>query len=884
MGKSNLHRIGLMCFVVVFAAAGCVSFSRITAPRTVGETALLSIAAKIHKLEFGPEDRGRSDRALEEFLVDAKSAWDESPSRSSTIVSSAGYELEIVILAAVDYYVATGRTGFAIPLLEEAAREARSLRYYVQWQSLTLELVSLYQRVGMIDHARDQIAGQLTFLKRFGYTIAKPPDAFGRDAVLFTMLHATQLEIRPSDYQSTSDLRKLYDLYLRSIEASPESWGWQPDQGFRYSGLAAPFAVRFAELGDDASARRVRADVVRLHRQNRTVDPFVLANEKKLAWIGTQMGRDLHRLVEFPFAVVVTPFTVRIQDRPAAERRYLARDAFLEATELARIELALGNFDSALEWASQAQTSLQPLEEFYARAGAGLAVKDALQYSARSLSKMRARILESLKRYAEAEDLYDNHISWSERERLSIPFALRVHFFRGQARASYLGSIRCSLEQYLATHDPRQLDRVLEKTELLRARGFKDMLGLLPDAQVTPTLQRLQRELKNMKDDVGILQLIDLDDQMATILLTANDVFVHRFVKSKGWDREIFRLRNRLVKSKNYDRAGFDKLGKSLFGFASSEFGSLSRLYVTIDGALSALPVPILPYAPGRMLHEQLRVTLVPSLSLWLANRGDTDTTDPANARVFVLGDPAFGAESTIKKSVGKDQMKARGLSALSYFKRLPETADEARSVIGAFGQTSGSNLLLGSEASESRIKTEPKLAAYSHLHFATHGVIGNDLPNLTEPALVLAWEDGEDGFLTAREVTQLELDARLTVLSACNTGNGEYFAGEGLMGMGRAFMLAGSDRVIVSLWPVESLSTQRLMELFYARLGQGETEDKALWMAQRDLRGNVAEAVGSERGLTMGGSAGSTPSGGTAKTKFDAPFYWSPFVLISAH
>lgn len=868
----------------IVATAGCLSSSEILAPRTVSEQVFLSIAAEVHRLETRNEGREASDRALSRLLVRAQTAWRESPSRSSKIRSSAGYEIEIFILAAADYYVATGRTGLAIPLLEEAIREARSLRYYVQWQSLTLELVSLYQRVGMLDHARDHIAGQLSFLERFGYTLENPPSEFGRDAVLFTTLHATQLDIRPSDYQSVADLQRLYDLYLRSADASPEAWGWQPDQGFRYAGLAAPFAVRFAELGDHAVAHRVRKDVRRLHRRNRTLDPFVLANKKKLDWVQSQLGRDLHRVVQFPFAVIVSPFTVRIQDRPPIDRRYLARDAFLEATELARIDLALGDFDSALEWANQARASLQPLEEFYARAGAGLAVKDALQYSARSLSKMRATILESLKRYAEAEVLYDDHISWSEHERLSIPVVQRVHFFRGQARAAYLGSIRCSLEQYLASHDPRELDRVLEKSELLRARGFKDMLGKLPGAQVTPTLQRLQRELKNMNDDVGILQLIDLGDQMATILLTASDVFVHRFVKSKDWDRQIFRLRNKLVNFKNYDRAGFDKLGKSLFDFASSEFGSLSRLYVTIDGALSALPVPILPYAPGRILHEQLRVTLVPSLSLWLANRGDTDTTDAANARVFVLGDPAFDAESTIEKSLGKDPMKARGLSALSYFKRLPETADEARSVIGAFGHSSGSHLLLGSEASESRIKTEPNLARYSHLHFATHGVIGNDLPSLTEPALVLAREEGEDGFLTAREVTQLELDARLTVLSACNTGNGEYFAGEGLMGMGRAFMLAGSDRVIVSLWPVESLSTQRLMELFYARLGRGETEDQALWMAQRDLRRNISEAVGSERGLTMDGSAGSTQPRGKPKTKFDSPFYWSPFVLISAH
>ena len=131
------------------------------------------------------------------------------------------------------------------------------------------------------------------------------------------------------------------------------------------------------------------------------------------------------------------------------------------------------------------------------------------------------------------------------------------------------------------------------------------------------------------------------------------------------------------------------------------------------------------------------------------------------------------------------------------------------------------SRLLHGVDAIESLVKVA-KLDEYTHLHFATHGIISNDLPGFTEPALVLGYEGDEDGFLFASEVSRLKLDADLTVLSACNTGNGEYFNGEGLMGMGRAFMLAGSDNVIVSLWPVESYSTQRMMESLYGHMASG--------------------------------------------------------------
>ena len=121
----------------------------------------------------------------------------------------------------------------------------------------------------------------------------------------------------------------------------------------------------------------------------------------------------------------------------------------------------------------------------------------------------------------------------------------------------------------------------------------------------------------------------------------------------------------------------------------------------------------------------------------------------------------------------------------------------------------------VGDDARESRLKRED-LTPYSHLHFATHGVLAGELPTLTEPALVLSEEDGEDGFLTASEVHRLKSTAELVVLSACNTGAGNTVAGEGVIAMGRSFLLAGARTVLVSLWPVDSLATEQMMTRFY--------------------------------------------------------------------
>ena len=170
-------------------------------------------------------------------------------------------------------------------------------------------------------------------------------------------------------------------------------------------------------------------------------------------------------------------------------------------------------------------------------------------------------------------------------------------------------------------------------------------------------------------------------------------------------------------------------------------------------------------------------------------------------------------------------------------------------------------------------------LTEFGVIHIATHGIIGGEVPTLAEPAIVLSWEEGEDGFLTASEVRRLDLNADIVVLSACNTGNGEYFRGEGLMGMGRAFMEAGARSVLVSLWPVDSFATKELMVSFYRHLMRGDSAASALRLAKQEFlaSGTAASAANSQRGIKVAG--GSDPRVFEAN---DNPYYWSPFILIS--
>jgi CHAT domain-containing protein len=149
-------------------------------------------------------------------------------------------------------------------------------------------------------------------------------------------------------------------------------------------------------------------------------------------------------------------------------------------------------------------------------------------------------------------------------------------------------------------------------------------------------------------------------------------------------------------------------------------------------------------------------------------------------------------------------------------------------------------DVVLGADATEAAVKRlsdAGDLARYRYVHFACHGVLGSG--DGLQPALVLteAGASGpEDGLLMLDEVTRLRLNADLVVLSACRTGEGRLLAAEGVSGLARAFLYAGSRGVVCSLWPVDDAATADLMTRFYAGLKAGTPTVEALRAAQRAM------------------------------------------------
>ncbi len=153
------------------------------------------------------------------------------------------------------------------------------------------------------------------------------------------------------------------------------------------------------------------------------------------------------------------------------------------------------------------------------------------------------------------------------------------------------------------------------------------------------------------------------------------------------------------------------------------------------------------------------------------------------------------------------------GLGAVDYTDR-PKLSDLDGS--GPEVKAIATTELLAKKATEAELRVElAKKRQWRAIHFACHGLPDDEHPMRSALALTRAAPD--DGLLTASEVLQLRVRADLAVLSACETGRGRVFRGEGLLGLPRAFLFAGAPRVIVSLWKVDDAATLALMRAFYA-------------------------------------------------------------------
>lgn len=274
------------------------------------------------------------------------------------------------------------------------------------------------------------------------------------------------------------------------------------------------------------------------------------------------------------------------------------------------------------------------------------------------------------------------------------------------------------------------------------------------------------------------------------------------------------------IEAVKYARAALAHHGAQLLVRVTTHLQALYRLVWApllplLQGCTRAVVVPHrqLHYLPFGALHDG---------SHWLLEKMDIELTP--SAAVWLAGVRARRAGQNTEAAVVPERLLALGNGVA----QLPHVAAELKAVAAAYGDRA---LCLHDGAATAQALRQGVQGpdAPDVLHLACHGEFRADSPAFS--ALRLA-----DGPLSLHELSQLQMDTRLVVLSACETGQSRLAPGDELLGLVRGFMLAGARQVLATLWAVDDEATAQLMGGFHERLARGEPASAALRGAQRQL------------------------------------------------
>jgi CHAT domain-containing protein len=304
-----------------------------------------------------------------------------------------------------------------------------------------------------------------------------------------------------------------------------------------------------------------------------------------------------------------------------------------------------------------------------------------------------------------------------------------------------------------------------------------------------------------------------------------------------------------------------------LLGQIASEIEG-KRLLIVGDGVLQYVPFAALPKpvnanstaAVGEPLIASNEIVSLPSASTLAILRREEmarPNRKPYAKTVVVFADPVFDTDDNRVSAIGGQVKKPdsnappadmqstvlrsaneAGLTSRGGLRRLVRSKDEAEAIrnTAANGQAT---IAMSFDASRERVMAG-NFAEYRIVHFATHGLLNEENPELSGVVLSLVDQQGnqQNGFLRLHEIFNLNLPVEMVVLSACQTGLGKKIKGEGLVGLTRGFMYAGAPRVVASLWSVDDRATAELMGIFYRKmLREGLSPAAALRQAQNELR-----------------------------------------------
>ncbi|MFN8257152.1 MAG: CHAT domain-containing tetratricopeptide repeat protein [Bacteroidales bacterium] len=366
--------------------------------------------------------------------------------------------------------------------------------------------------------------------------------------------------------------------------------------------------------------------------------------------------------------------------------------------------------------------------------------------------------------------------------------------------------------------------------------------------------------IQNMLDDKTAIRSYFVGDSLISIFTIAKNSFLmEKSVKPKDFDSQIFNFRNLINSNKLSDVKEFIKKSfefyKMLFPNALPQ--NTEQLVIIPDGNLGLIPFEALfnESYTGKVelfnqypfLIKKYNITYNYSTDLFLKQLKKQKETNWMSEQWVGIA-PVF---------TGTKDLYIDGNEITA----LPGTQNEV-ATIGKKMDEKGitSKTVLFAEASENFMKS-PELKNYKFVHIATHGFVNSEKPELSGIVLSENKSGNNDGVLYSGEIYNLSLNSDLVVLSACETGLGKVSKGEGIIGLSRALLYAGTNNIIVSLWKVADLSTSELMINFYSKLLDDRINSNHYFLYSNALRKSKLDMIENKQ--------------------FGHPFFWSPFVLV---
>jgi len=443
----------------------------------------------------------------------------------------------------------------------------------------------------------------------------------------------------------------------------------------------------------------------------------------------------------------------------------------------------------------------------------------------------------NIERYllAEMSDVYSGYFSSLCKQKRYDEALQMLERVRGRIETEALEH-HTSQVAHIPTQEERELTRLNvalintddpEKRVAINSAIYTTELKIIPSALTQQTIEHpvaLSELQRNLPSETLLVEYVLAEPSSYALAITRDTVTPYQLPSRRLIEAEANRYRKE-IRDKKEDR----ELARHLFSellLPIKKYKEKADLVIIPDGSLHLLPFSALDDGSAYVVKSHT-VDVAPSSTVYelLAIRSKSKEE---------VAMPYIGVAAWTQSAESRNPIvRAINGPARSQFVPLPNSKREVETI--AEDLPHPSTILLGDEATESRFK-KVSLESSEVVHLALHGYADLDYPDRS--ALVFAPEPAnrtEDGLLQVREIRGLHLKAKLVTLSACDTGVGPV-GQTGVANLVNAFIEAGADTVVSTLWELEDQTTEHLMAQFYSHLAKHERTIDALRAAKSEL------------------------------------------------